>query len=121
MKNVNLAKVLRVRRDFVFSNDKGATFVEITKEPKVLDAGKDVMKQGRDRRPKDVKETQIVVGQVGGQWAEVKSGLKVGDILWKPKFSGPNRKTFFSDGDEKERAEEQRKKEEEQKSEDEGS
>lgn len=120
MKNVNLAKVLRVRRDFVFTNDKGETFVEVTQNPRVLDAGKDIMKQGRDRRPKDTKEVQIVVGQVGGQWAEVKSGVKAGDKLWKPRFSGPNRKTFFSDGDEQQRAEEEKKKEEAQESEEAG-
>jgi HlyD family secretion protein len=95
------AGALRVRTDFLGQNPDKSYFVEIVQDEKKLD------KEGRPT----VKKTPVKVGPSSGAFTAVLSGVKEGDKLYKPKFTGPPRKTFFQDGDEQKQAEEKQKEE----------
>ena len=43
-------------------------------------------------------KTVVKVGPTAGAYAEIKSGVKVGDVLTRPDYTGPKRKGMFSGG-----------------------
>lgn len=92
---MNRPKVLRVQRDYVVREEDGSYHVLLVKDPKSKDkkTGKPV-----------TEKVKVKVGESSGAYVEIKSGVKKGDMLFKPEFTGPGRKTFFADGDEAERA-----------------
>lgn len=90
MKVLELKDVVRVPRDFVVSEND--------------DRDHYVLKVGTGRDAKDPKKpkterAKVVLGASSGAFVQVLSGIAEGDKLYKPDFSGPGRKTFFSDGD----------------------
>jgi len=101
---LNRPNVLRVQRDYVVKDADGSSHVLLIKE-----------KGKKDKSGKPATEkTKVKLGESSGAYVEVISGVKKGDTLFKPEFTGPNRKTFFADGDEAEQA---KKKEAEKKGE----
>ncbi len=92
----NRPGVLRMQRDYVIKEKDGSTFALLVKD-----------KNKKDKQGKIVTDKVAVkLGESSGAYIEVISGLKKGDTLYKPEFTGPNRKTFFADGDEAQKAKE---------------
>lgn len=96
MRVLDRTQIVRILRSFVVTDEDGTTSVLLLKD-----------KDARDAKGKPVTEkTKVSLGASSGAYIEVLSGVKKGDLLYKPEFSGPGRKTFFVDGDEAERARE---------------
>ncbi len=96
MRVLDRTQVVRILRSFVVTDQDGTTSVLLLKN-----------KDARDAKGQPVTEkTKVSLGASSGAYIEVLSGVKKGDLLYKPEFSGPGRKTFFVDGDEAERARE---------------
>ncbi len=94
MRVLDRTQVVRVLRSYVATDNDGSTSVFLIKD-----------KDARDKEGKPVTEkTKVSLGASSGAYVEVLSGVKKGDLLYKPDFTGPSRKTFFVDGDEAERA-----------------
>lgn len=94
MRVLDRPEVLRVLRSYVVNDQDGTSSVLLLKN-----------KDARDKEGKPVTEkTKVSLGASSGAYVEILSGLKKGDMVYKPEFTGPDRKTFFADGDEAERA-----------------
>lgn len=96
MRVLDRTQVVRLLRSYVVTDQDGTTSVLLLKD-----------KDARDKQGKPVTEkVKVRLGASSGAYIEVLSGVKKGDLLFKPEFTGPGRKTFFADGDEAERAKE---------------
>lgn len=94
MRVLDRTQVVRLLRSYVETAEDGTTTVLLLKN-----------KDARDKQGKPITEkVRVRLGASSGAYVEVLSGVKQGDLLYKPEFTGPGRKTFFADGDEAERA-----------------
>lgn len=91
MKVLDVPNAVRVRTEFIGREKDGSTFVLLITGP-----------APKGKTEPDTRKVLVKLGAASGAFTEISEGVKVGDKLFKPPYTGPKRSGFmeFSDGSE---------------------
>ncbi len=89
MKVLDLPNAVRVRTEFVGREKDGRTFVLLITGP-----------AAKGKKEPETRKVLVTVGAASGAFTEITEGVKVGDKLLKPPYTGPKRSGLMQFGPE---------------------